>query len=117
MAPSSHVVLIMMLNQILLQIILAAAGQRLHPCDLADGLLERFNGRLGRSLVLPPVKVHDLRLLLAYEVVLGIIRAKFLLIVFTVIYPFELDWSLMLVVHVRAKVCQGAHLGIYKRVS
>jgi hypothetical protein len=99
MAPSSHVVLIMMLNQILLKIILAAAGQPLHPCYLADGLLKGFNSRLGGSLVLPSVKVHHLRLLLAYEVVLGIIRAKFLFIVFTVIYPFELDRSLMLVVH------------------
>ena len=117
MAPSSHVVLIMMLNQILLQIILDAAGKRLHPCDLADGLLERLNGRLWRFLVLPPVKVHHLRLLLADEVILGIIRAKFLLIVFTVIYPFELDSSLMLVVHVRSEVCQRAHLSIYKSVS
>lgn len=116
MAPSSHVVLVMMFNQILMQIILAAARQCLHPCDLADGLLKWFNGRLGRSLVLPSVKVHDLRLLLAHKVVLGIIRAKFLLIVITVVYPFKLDRPLMLVVHMRSEVCQGAHLGIHKRV-
>ena len=64
-----------------------AGGYVLHAGDLADGLLEWLDSRLLGSLVGPPVKVHYLGLLLANQVVLGVVGAQPLLVVLAVVNP------------------------------
>lgn len=96
-ASTSPLSIVMRLN---LVISFALLRDGWHPSDLANGLLERFNGRFMWPLVLSPVIVHDLWLLLAHEIVLRIVGAQSVLIILAIIYPFELDRSLVVPVQV-----------------
>ena len=75
----------MLLNLVTLVVMLR---ERRDPSYLADGLFKRFNSSFMRSFVLSPVEVHDFGLLLAHEIVLGIICSQLVLVVVTIIDPF-----------------------------
>ncbi len=87
--------------------------------DLADGLLEGFDGGLVRAFVGPAMEVHGFGLFLADEVVLRVVRTKPLLVVFPVVHPAQLHCTLQCTttwVHVRPEVCQRTHLSVNEGV-
>jgi hypothetical protein len=90
----------------------------LNSGHISKRLLERFDGCLRRYFLPPPVIIgrsNCVIIKLAYEVVLGVIRAKLGLIIFHVIDPLDLGLPVLREA-MASEIGQRTHLGIHEGI-